>query len=108
MLRSNALLFLAGFSAVVGGFGTGWVALALLSPGAPAPMVAPVQRAAPTHQPAPSTPAAKPEPVRPGPTRIADAPSVASPEQTKKAAPAARKPDAFRVRLPFGEFNLEW
>ena len=108
MLRSNALLFLAGFSAVVGGFGTGWVALALLSPGEPAPVVAPVQRAAPTQQPAPSPPAVRPETVRPGPTRIAEGPSATSPERDKKAAPAARKPDAFRVRLPFGEFNLEW
>ena len=132
MGRSYAGMFFAGFSAIVGGFGIGYVALAavpaahapkMASVGSPVTLTAPAPRS--DVQPpavAPRVTAAKPEAERaaPAPKRTAEAPPARGDAPTKsKRSPlrietqdgslsASVDPDTrkLRIRTPYGSYSF--
>ena len=112
-MATYARMFFVGFSAVVGGFGVGYAALAAMP--APAPQMTSVSSlvagtsAGPARdiQPpavAPRASAAKPEAERtaPAPTRTVAALPDASPSPARDAAPAKSKRDPVRFELKDG------
>jgi hypothetical protein len=135
MLRSHGRAFCIGLASVVVGFGVGWAALVSTTasplPARPSSGVTETAGAPETARAEPTQPpAAAPGSDHAVPERTAEAPRAASPAPAPAPAPvgkAAKKrtelrfdaddgkssasfdPDTrrLRVRLPFGEFNLD-
>ena len=131
MGRSYAGMFFAGFSAIVGGFGVGYVALAavpahapkMASVGSPVTWTASAPRSdvqPPTV--APRVTAAKPEAERaaPAPKRTAEAPPARgdAPTKSKRGPMRIETPDGslsasvdpdtrkLRIRTPYGSYSF--